>query len=46
MSDWIQLVGPQGVVEFMGIRLVGANADNTKKLPFTLMGVRRKTWTG
>ena len=37
MSDWIQLVGPQQVVEFMGIRLVGANTDNTKKLLFTLI---------
>lgn len=37
MSDWIQLVGPQQVVEFMGIRLVGANADNAKKLLFTLI---------
>ena len=37
MSDWIQLVGPQRVVEFMGIRLVGANADNAKKLLFTLI---------
>ena len=37
MSDWIQLVGPQQVVEFMGIRLVGANADDAKKLLFTLI---------
>jgi small-conductance mechanosensitive channel len=37
MTDWIQLVGPQQVVEFMGIRLVGANADNAKKLLFTLI---------
>ena len=37
MPDWIKLVGPQQVIEFMGVRLVGANVDNAKKLLFTLI---------
>lgn len=36
MDDLIQLVGPERAVEFLGVRLVGFNAENGKKLLFTL----------
>lgn len=36
MSDWIRLEGPQQAVYLLGTRLVGVNADNGKKLLFTL----------
>jgi small-conductance mechanosensitive channel len=37
MSDWIRLAGPRKAVEIFGIRLVGVNAENGKKLVFTLI---------
>lgn len=37
MGDWIRLVGPEQAVEFLGVRLVGLNAENVKKVLFTLV---------
>jgi small-conductance mechanosensitive channel len=37
MEDLIRLVGPEQAVEIFGIRLVGANVENGKKLLFTLI---------
>lgn len=37
MEDWIRLVGPERAVEFLGVRLVGVNAETGKKLLFTLV---------
>lgn len=37
MIGWIHLVGPRGTVEIMGVRLVGFNAENGRKLLFTLV---------
>ncbi len=37
MDDIIRLVGPQGAVEILGIRMVGINAENGKKLLFSLV---------
>ena len=37
MDGFFQLVGPQRTVQFFGIRLVGVNAENGKKL-FTSLG--------
>jgi small-conductance mechanosensitive channel len=37
VNDWIRLVGPRQSVEILGIRLVGVNAENGKKLLFTLV---------
>src|SRR3954466_1083264 len=37
MNDWIHLAGPRKAVEIFGIRLVGVNAENGKKLAFTLI---------
>lgn len=36
MQDFIRLVGPNQAVEFLGVRLVGFNAENGKKLLLTL----------
>ena len=36
MGSIIRLVGPEQAVELFGIRLVGVNADNLKKVAFTL----------
>jgi small-conductance mechanosensitive channel len=35
-ADWIELVGPNHAVAILGVKLVGANAENFKKLLFTL----------
>jgi small-conductance mechanosensitive channel len=35
MSDVLELVGPQRAVQLFGVRLMGVNADNGKKLLFT-----------
>lgn len=37
MSDFIRLVGPNRAVEILGVKLVGVNAANGKKLLFTLI---------
>ena len=37
MSDFIRLVGDNRAVELFGVRLVGVNAENGKKLLFTLI---------
>ena len=37
MGDIIQLVGPHHVVQIFGVKLVGVNADNGKKLLFSLV---------
>lgn len=37
MEHLVQLVGPQRAVEFLGIRLVGINAENGKKLLLTIL---------
>lgn len=39
MEDFIRLVGPQQAVEIIGVRLVGVNAENGKKLLFTIFYV-------
>jgi small-conductance mechanosensitive channel len=39
MEQVIRLVGPNQAVEFLGIRLVGINAENGKKLLFSLVYV-------
>jgi small-conductance mechanosensitive channel len=36
MSDFIRLVGPNHSLEIFGVRLVGLNAENAKKLLFTV----------
>lgn len=36
MKDWLQLVGPTQAVEILGVKLVGINAENGKKLLFSL----------
>lgn len=36
MNELIRLVGPNQAVELFGVKLVGVNADNGKKLLFTL----------
>ena len=40
-AGWIHLVGPERAVEFLGVRLVGLNADNGMKLLFTLVFIAR-----
>ena len=37
MNQLVRLVGPNRAVEILGIRLVGVNAENGKKLLFTLV---------
>jgi small-conductance mechanosensitive channel len=37
MHDWIQFVGPHGAVQLFGVKLVGVNGENGKKLLFTLI---------
>ncbi len=37
MSHLFQLVGPRGAVQILGVRLVGVNAENGKKLLFSLI---------
>jgi small-conductance mechanosensitive channel len=37
MKDIIELVGPNQAVALFGVKLVGANAENAKKLLFTLI---------
>jgi len=37
MDDVIRLIGPERAVEVLGVRLVGVNAVNAKKLLFTLI---------
>ena len=37
MEGWLRLVGPSQAVEMFGVVLVGVNADNGKKLLFTLI---------
>lgn len=37
MEGWIRLVGPDRAVEFLGVLLVGVNAENGKKLLLTLL---------
>lgn len=39
MNQFVRLVGPHRAVEFLGIRLVGFNAENGKKLLFTFVFV-------
>jgi small-conductance mechanosensitive channel len=39
MDDWIRLAGPRKAVEVFGIRLVGVNAENGKKLLFSVVFV-------
>ncbi len=39
MGNVIQLVGPQRVVQLFGVKLVGVNAENGKKLLFSLVFV-------
>jgi small-conductance mechanosensitive channel len=36
MGDWIRLVGENHAVEILGVKLVGVNAENGKKLLFTI----------
>jgi small-conductance mechanosensitive channel len=36
MDEWVRLVGPNSVVEVLGVRLVGVNAENGIKLLFSL----------
>ena len=38
-TDFVRLVGPERAVEILGIRLVGLNADNAKKLLVTVLFV-------
>ncbi len=37
MEDFVRLVGPNGVVEVFGVRLVGVNVENGTKLLLTLV---------
>ena len=37
MSDIIRLVGENRAVEILGVKLVGFNAENAKKLVFTVV---------
>lgn len=37
MADWIHLIGPQQAVEIFGIRLVGINAENGRKVVLTIL---------
>lgn len=37
MIGWIQLVGPRETVEIFGVRLVGFNAENGRKLLFSIV---------
>jgi hypothetical protein len=37
MDEFVRLVGPNRAVEIFGIRLVGINAENGKKLLMTLL---------
>ncbi|MBA3588429.1 hypothetical protein, partial [Methylibium sp.] len=46
MEDWIRLVGETQALELFGIRLVGLNADNGKKLLFTLVFITALLWLG
>lgn len=39
MSDVFQLVGPHQVVQLFGVKLVGVNAENAKKLLFSVIFV-------
>ena len=46
MEEMIRLVGPERAVELFGVRLVGLNAENGKKLLFTLVFIAfdRSCW--
>ncbi|MEO8213279.1 MAG: mechanosensitive ion channel domain-containing protein [Myxococcales bacterium] len=35
MNDWIQFVGPKHALQLFGVKLVGVNAENGKKLLFS-----------
>jgi small-conductance mechanosensitive channel len=37
MGTWYQFVGPNNALELFGVKLVGVNAENGKKLLFTLI---------
>src|SRR6476619_4270527 len=37
LTDWIRFSGPNHSLELFGIRLVGINADNGKKLLFSVV---------
>ena len=37
MNGFVRLVGENRAVEFLGIKLVGFNAENGKKLLFTIL---------
>ena len=37
MNEFIRLVGENRAIEFLGIKLVGFNAENGKKLLFTIV---------
>ncbi|WDT76381.1 MAG: hypothetical protein MPW16_04025 [Candidatus Manganitrophus sp.] len=37
MENFIRLVGPNRAVEIFGVKLVGVNAENAKKLLFSLL---------
>ena len=37
MGQYLRLVGPNRAVEFLGVKLVGVNAENGAKLLFTLV---------
>ena len=37
MNEFIRLVGDNRAIEFLGIKLVGFNAENGKKLLFTIV---------
>ncbi len=39
MNQWFRFVGPEHALEVLGIRLVGFNATNGKKLLFSLVFV-------
>src|SRR5690242_4933555 len=38
-GEWFRFVGPHSALEIFGIRLVGFNAENGKKLIFTLIAI-------
>ena len=37
VSDWVRLVGPHEALEIGGVKLVGATAENAKKLLFSVL---------
>ena len=39
LAQWVRLVGPERSVELFGVRLVGVNAENGKKLPLSVVVV-------